>query len=139
MPLYPGYPDVVWTDWSPTLTNLTLGNGSVLAKYQRIGRVIFYRFQFTYGSSGSAVGTNPQFSLPVAAAAGNGDTDVFGDCNYKDTGTANYRGQAWFVSATTARIVYFPAGGAAANVTATAPHTWASTDVIYVTGFYEAA
>lgn len=128
-----------WQTWSPTLTNLTLGSGSILARYSKVGRQVEFWFRFTLGA-GSAVGTNPQFTLPVAAHASYvADADVYGDVNFRDTGTANYRGQAWPVNTTTARVVYFPSGGAAANVTAIAPHTWASTDTLTVAGSYEAA
>ena len=41
--------------WTPTLTNLTLGNGAVVARYQLAGDTCNFRFRFTLGST-SAVG-----------------------------------------------------------------------------------
>src|SRR5262245_14617589 len=57
-----------WTTWTPTLANLTLGNGTVTAKYRRLGKTVDYRFKFVLGST-SAVGTSPRFTLPAAPHA----------------------------------------------------------------------
>src|SRR5258706_593917 len=56
-----------WTTWSPTLTNLTLGSGALTAKYRQVGKTVDIRGRFVYGI-GSAVGTDPSFTLPVATA-----------------------------------------------------------------------
>lgn len=134
------YPPMnAWESWTPTLTNLTLGNGTATAAFIRIGRTIHYRFRFLLGST-SAVGTAPRFSLPVAAASGyTVGTFPIGDVLLNDTGTAAWRAQACLVTTTAALLLYYVAAETSANVTATAPFTWGATDYIEVSGTYEAA
>jgi hypothetical protein len=127
----------LWATWSPTLTNLTLGNGTVLAKFVQTGSTVHYRFRFTLGTT-SAVGTSPQFTLPVAPADYVGPT-ILGDALLTDTGTTNRRGYAQQNAGSTCDIIAFSTTGTSAGITATSPHTWASTDVIAVVGTYEAA
>lgn len=126
-----------WTPWSPTLTNLTLGNGAVLARYIQTGKTVRYRFRFTMGST-SAVGTSPQFTLPVAPGDYAGPT-ILGDALLTDTGTTNRRGYVQINAGSTVDIIAFSTTGTSAGITATSPHTWASTDVIAVVGQYETA
>lgn len=63
-----GFPtDAVWESWSPTVANLTVGSGTLTTEYMQVGSLVFCKVKFQYGS-GSAVGTDPRISLPVAAA-----------------------------------------------------------------------
>jgi|SRR6185437_3224818 len=127
----------VWAAWTPTLTNLTLGNGSVEARYNQVGKTVDYTFRFTLGST-SAVGSNPQFTLPVASRAGS-TLMVLGDVIFTDTGTTNRRGYAQLNAGSTLDIIAFSTTGTSVAVSATSPHTWAATDVLTVVGRYEAA
>jgi hypothetical protein len=132
--------NVAWTAWTPTLTNLTLGSGTVVAKYQQIGKTVKFRFEFTLGA-GSAVGTSPTFSLPVIAASMSA-YDIVGRSTLNDTGTRQYLGFVNLPNTTTAGITAEAADSSyvyAFGITATAPHTWATTDVITAVGQYEAA
>jgi len=54
-----------WQAWTPTLTNITLGNGTIVARYQQIGKTINFEVLFTMGST-SAMGSVPQVSMPVS-------------------------------------------------------------------------
>jgi hypothetical protein len=54
-----------WTAWTPTLTNITLGNGTVNAHYARLGDVIFFEIEFLCGSTTSFSSTSMQFEMPV--------------------------------------------------------------------------
>lgn len=127
-----------WTDWVPTLTNLTLGNGSVDAKFIKLGRTVFYRFLFTLGTT-SAVGTNPQFTLPVAPVAAWTVPFGIGSVILRDNGTAEYLGTVEVVSGSTVRPVTLGASSIVTTITATVPMTWANTDNIWAYGTYEAA
>ena len=55
------------TSWTPTFTNLTVGNGTTIAEYQRVGNLVFCYIQFTLGST-SAVSGDVFFTLPVATS-----------------------------------------------------------------------
>jgi hypothetical protein len=133
--------DDAWSTWTPTLTNLTLGSGVIVARYKQIGRRVDYRFRFTLGA-GSAVGTSPRFTLPVAPIASPAYVtfnDPLGDGQLADTGTANRRASVHMSSGSTVEIYSYSTTGVLTVITATVPHTWASTDVIAISGTYEAA
>lgn len=62
--------DVAWSDYTPTFTNFTLGNGTVTGKYFRVGRLTHFIVQVTLGSTSSVSATGGiQASLPVAYAS----------------------------------------------------------------------
>lgn len=127
-----------WTAYTPTLTNITIGNGTKTGAYCRIGKLVYFIATFNYGSSGSAVGTNPAMSLPVTAKSP--DFHVCEVRLYAGAGvflgrgflndTANVTFYSYAVSGT--HIVYEVVG-------ATAPGTWANGNSISVAGVYEAA
>lgn len=57
-----------WDAYTPTLTNITLGNGTVAGRYLRVGKTVDVAITLTVGSTTSASG-QLQFSVPVAAHA----------------------------------------------------------------------
>lgn len=59
-----------WQDWTPTLTNGTLGNGTVTARYVQVGKLVTANFLFVLGST-SAISGDFNFTLPVTAARDN--------------------------------------------------------------------
>lgn len=128
-----------WTTWTPTLANLTLGSGTVTARYRRLGKTVDFHFKFVLGS-GSAVGTQPTFTLPATPHSSYGlFQDAVGTADFADAGTANRRGIVWVFSGSTAIIYALSTTGVQTDVTSTSPHTWASGDSISVSGTYEAA
>lgn len=128
-----------WTTWTPTLTNLTKGNGTVVARYRQIGKTLDYFFRFTLGST-SAVGTSPQFTFPATLSSSYGGSgDLMGQVLLTDTGTANRFGSVLYGSSTTGLIYSYSTTGILTTITATVPHTWANTDVISVSGTVELA
>lgn len=140
LPLAPNDP---WTAWAPTWSNLTVGNGTVTARYMRVGRTIHYFIKFLLGST-SSVSTGPTFTLPVALAASyvtGGQGDSIGDVRVIDSGTADYSGQVFASSSTTGRIIVGTAGGAYTSFTdinGTTPMTWTTSDAMMAWGTYEA-
>lgn len=136
-----------WASWTPTITNLTLGSGSVTATYIQIGKTVHCKFRFIYGA-GSAVGTGPYFTLPVTASS-SGYSAV--------AGAAPFQGTGWILdsssstpllaiplsrSTTTCIIRLIGVAGTYANaneITSTVPITWATGDEIGVHFSYEAA
>lgn len=126
-----------WTDWTPTLTNLTLGNGSLIANYFRVGKLVTFYVRFTLGST-SSVGTDPRFTLPFSA---NRTLGPIFSAKLTDDGVADYNGVGLFYTDS----VYVRTTGASGtyanivNTTATVPFTWGANDYFVVTGTYEAA
>ena len=37
-----------WTAWTPTWTNLTIGNGTVTAVYAEVNEIVFYQIEILY-------------------------------------------------------------------------------------------
>lgn len=127
-----------WSTWVPTLTNLTQGNGTVSARFNRVGKTVDFMFSFVLGST-SAVGTQPIISLPVTAQAA---AEYRFNVGFKDaSASGNYLGTTFGMTTTTVSLAY--TGGAngilPGPVSAALPFTWAVSDSIVVNGNYEAA
>ena len=124
-----------WVTWSPTLTALTVGNGSSLAKYTKINDTIMWRFRFTYGST-SAVGTDPGFTLPVTPHSDFIDTDVIGWGALRDDAPAQRVAVLRYLGSSDTRIFFYNATPTTASVTATVPWTWEAGDSLHMWGAY---
>lgn len=115
---------------TPTLTNITLGNGSLAFAYHRSDGWCDLYGRFTLGST-SSIGGQMGFSLPVA---GNTSfSSLNGSILIQDTGTALYAAFGYLTSTSRLDIYAMNAAGTYTALTATSatvPHTWANTDVI---------
>lgn len=60
-----------WSTWVPTYTNFSLGNGTVSARYKRIGTLVHFRIRIVFGSTTAFTGGNNDMiiSLPVASVS----------------------------------------------------------------------
>jgi hypothetical protein len=128
-----------WTTYTPTFTNLTVGNSTVAARYKQIGKIVFVSMKFTRGSTGS-IGTTPTMSLPVT----NATNGIFnGTTYYEDTGTQGFLG--YLLIGTNPSEVYFGCQNVSgtyqttAYISATVPFTWTTNDNINIQFYYEAA
>ncbi len=124
--------DTKWQTYTPTLTNLTLGSGTSVGKYKRSGKDCEIDYVFTLGA-GSAVGSNPEVTLPFTRASGYGTNllqPLDGTAFFVDEGNATYNG---CVTSSTAQFrVYCIATGFSAGslspTSAANPFTFGSTD-----------
>jgi hypothetical protein len=98
----------------------------------QIGKTIFFKFRYTL--AGAGVGTGPTFTLPAEASATQG---IIGTALYNDTGTNSYVGTIVDLSTTIATFKY--GSTTQGSLTSSSPHTWAATDVLSASGFYEVA
>ncbi len=129
-----------WQAYTPTFTNITVGNGSLTARYTKIGKTVRMYVFFTLGSTSSITGSFPTVSLPIAVATGSGG---MAQMIYTDTGVARCYGQqniptgatSFALTAMYAASTYLTEGG----VTPTAPINWGSGDSMVIYGEYEAA
>lgn len=126
-----------WTSWVPTWTNLTVGSGTVIAKYQKVGRMVNFRIKFTYGA-GSAVGTAPVFTLPFNTAADYQQEWPLGSLVMVDSGVKAYSGYVQVNAVTQGLIRYDDGAGSFTTVSATVPFTWAAADYFFLHAQYEA-
>lgn len=132
--------------YTPTVSNLTVGNGTMTARYQQVGKLVVLVIDFVLGSS-SAVGTGPQISLPVTAnaryVAGSGSGRIGGATFYaEDFGTGGYILAGNIVSTTNLQLYVTKTDSTytyVAGVTSTAPFTWGTADFFGGTIIYEAA
>jgi len=132
-----------WSSWTPTWTNLTVGNGTTdIALYIQIGKIVFLRYKFTFGTT-SSMGTTPTFTLPVTAVSTIDTTNnIIGTASFVDPDTVTTQGFVLITSTTQGILRIAKADGTYlqhANLTSTVPHTWGSLDRVHFQGFYEAA
>lgn len=127
-----------WTAYTPTIggTGWALGNGTVSGVYCKIGRTVFFKAKVTWGTT-STFGASAALTVSKPDAGGSTYYDqTF--CYYVDFGTASYVGAA-LATGSTVTLQVPGTNGLLANVTSSAPHTWATSDQVYVAGTYEAS
>lgn len=129
----------VWQSWTPTWTNLTIGNGTLnYAKYVQVGKTINFRVKFTFGSTTVITG---QIGLSLPTNLNSDYTSV------TDTVTTNgqlndassLRWLPWVTwgSSSRADIYYLNASDNLTATSSTAPFTWTTSDQIMLAGQYE--
>lgn len=126
-----------WTSYTPTAAGVTPGNGSATGAYVKLGRVVFFRAQFVFGSTSAISGSQLlTLTLPEPAVA-----DDVGHASgyFLDSGTARFMGAPRFYTDRVGLYYTDTTQGRMAVCTSTAPFTWASGDAFYIAGTYEAA
>ncbi len=127
-----------WTPFTPSFTNLTIGNGTTSGSYTQIGKTVIGVLLITLGNT-SSVGTGPYFVPPVTANAFYNN----GSVNYivGQTLLANASIGAVAFAANSARLGWFynSAVTTLIPITATAPVSWTATNTITTTFCYQAA
>lgn len=64
---------LAWTSFTPTVAQMTLGNGTTAAQWARVGKTIFYRGLITLGSTTTLGASAPTVSIPVNARTSGAD------------------------------------------------------------------
>ena len=126
------------TSFTPTLTNITIGNGTNTATYVRLGNVVHLTGKITFGST-TTIAAGAKISLPVNAKL---VKQIAATVRYTDTGTNDYVGYFVIDSASTARFYTFEASStyvAFQGISNTIPFTWTNTDEITYQLTYEVA
>lgn len=132
-----------WTSWNPTLTGITLGNGTLSCAYKQVTKkTVAYRCQLTVGSTTSHTGAI-SFTLPFTA---NGNQIVslpIGQLTILDaSASTRIAGMALLTSSTTCELslgyvisgyVYMGA------ISGGFPMTLATGDKLLSSGTYEVA
>lgn len=137
-----------WTAYTPTwtggTTNPVIGNGTLTGLYMQIGKTVFFRMRMVAGNTTTFGSGEYRFALPVTAASdytGGAGTTIFpllGQAHIEDFGVQSYNSYLPMFRSTTTFFLYTP-GTSNANVTNTVPFTFGNTDLIFVSGSYEAA
>lgn len=132
-----------WQSWTPTFTNLTVGNGALSAKYTQVGKVVTARIDLVLGTTSSVSGA-VNFTLPVTSVSlpGTATTQTIGDVEFYNAGSTLTRGWVSWVSTTSSQILVNNAAGTYVTQTtlsSTVPYTWANSMEIHLYITYEAA
>jgi hypothetical protein len=125
-----------WTTYTPTYQNFTLGNGTVTARYQQVGKTVNFIVDIGFGSTTSVTG-----ALGVSLPANNARNGQLFNVFIADVGTANYNG----LGETFGNFVYIRAiltnatYSGFTTVSSTVPMTWTTGDYFILSGSYEVA
>lgn len=134
-----------WSSYTPSLSNLTIGNGVITGLYARVGKSVFVNLLITLGST-SSVGSTVTFTLPVTGSANyiysgaNGTT--FATAYYLQPSTQSFTGLIRMNTNTTAQFIVSGVSGSFINttgITSGVPFTWATGNQFMATFYYEAA
>lgn len=121
-----------WTAFTPSWTNLTVGNATQNWKYCYINNVLVITGYIQLGST-SSMGTNPYFPFPTGSAG----TTAYGTAVYSDAGSAERQGMCYCLNGFNRFQfgVYTISGSIInrSNVSASFPHTWTTNDAIGAT------
>jgi hypothetical protein len=128
-----------WMPYVPTNIGITVGNGVLTARYQRIGRTVAFSWDLVWGST-TAFTTTIEIGLPFAAQAPVGVAQVAAAV-LVDISAGFYAGGAMiaFTDVQKARVIHAVPASNTGNVNGTSPFTWSSGDRLTVQGTYEAA
>lgn len=133
-----------WQDWTPTYASITVGNGTVIAKYIQIGKTVFFDWQLTCGST-TSITNDHTITIPVTAASrynNAGSIASIGTIQVNDVSAGTRFGGFFCLQASTTLGVsrWVRADSAtSAETSSTFPVTEATGDVYCIQGMYEAA
>jgi hypothetical protein len=128
-----------YTAYTPTYTNVTVGNGTSSFAYTQFNKLVHVEGRFTLGTTSAITGLITM-TLPVNLS--NTYNHVIGTVSLVDAGIVSYLG---FPNVKDVDEVYLFALGAGGTyvsesaTSATVPFTWASTDYFAVDLIYRAA
>lgn len=122
-----------WTTYTPTWTNLTVGNATQSFAYLKINNLGFIQGELTFGSTTSITASNPRFTLPSGWTNEYQPLSSFID--YLDAGVTNYDGwlNRWDNDELLPMVgltggTYYQGQG----LSSTVPMTWGTSDVMKV-------
>jgi hypothetical protein len=127
-----------WITWSPTIGNISIGNGTVAARYQQTGNVIFFSVKVTFGST-TTISGSPSIPLPVVA-----NSPAYFTVNVTDSGVASYTANGIIPSSVLSTIFLdlidtTSSRAVSASFSSTSPFTWGTNDNFTISGSYEVA
>lgn len=124
--------------FTPTLTNGSVGNGTLVGRYIQLGKLVYFHINLTFGTT-TAISGVFSLSFPVAATANGGGTlrVVMGEA-FDNSATQYWDVRGRLTNGTTFSL-WTGDAASSAQLTTGSPFTWATSDELHVTGVYEAA
>jgi hypothetical protein len=136
----------VYQAYTPTFTNLTVGNGTLAAQYCTVNKFVHTFGSLTFGSTTVIGASTPFFTLPVVTVAAEMGASgmAFGFATYINSATsATVKGTVNAIGNTTGAVLWVATTSGTyegqTGPTATVPHTWATGDIIRWNIMYKAA
>lgn len=124
----------IWETWTPTWTNLTVGNSVVTARRARHQKTVCATIGFTLGSTGG-LSPNVQVSLPYTSTTVIGNVHACGVILMRDGSTGSiYAGR---LSLVTGAAQLLGEGTPMVAVGTTIPFTWDTGDEMFLVFVYE--
>lgn len=131
-----GFPQ--WFNWPLVFTNLTVGNGTLTARWRATPLTVYFEIDMLFGSTSSISG-EISFSPPTLATL-SGNFPPIGLAVLLDSGVGTYVGQVFLLNnPSIAAIRVIGASetyGRQLALSSTVPFTWTTSDRIMVNGFY---
>lgn len=131
-----------WAAWTPSWTNITVGNGTSTGYYIQTGKTINYWAKLTFGTTTAVTGA-PYVSFPVTTSAHYDYSQVTGFISYKDVSAVSFfKGECFWDTTGRQALYHILTNGTYASFEASsssAPFTFATGDIIGITGSFEAA
>lgn len=128
-----------WVTYTCTWSG-TLGNGTKSSFYTRIGRTIHYRITVSWGSTTSHAAASQTFTLPVAENANISFVGApMGIAGMYDASAGQFYASGIAVLSTGQTVFVHMPSSTTLLWTAANPTTWASGDILSITGTYEAS
>jgi len=129
-----------WGSYTPALsgTGWAIGNGTAVGYFSQTQKTVRFRGTLTFGSSSTFGGSQAYISYPVTTNA-NAQVPLLYVAAYDSSASTWYRLDYVHASTTTFTPKTVGTLGVMANVISTSPFTWATGDLLYFAGQYEAA
>lgn len=133
---------LVWdtTSWTPTLAaGWSVGAGTTVARFAKIGRIVFYHLRIIFGAGASFGAAAFTFTPPFNFALNN-SADTFGQVVLFDADGGSYTGVVGSTGVSSAIGYRHNVSGANIirnTITNTTPFTWAVSDRFVASGHYE--
>lgn len=139
--LYPLAASNAYLSWTPSWTNLTIGNATTVAKYLQVGKTVDFYLIVTFGSTTSISGT-VSVSYPVTPTSSYSSGTPLARLACLDDNTGQrYPGMADYQTSSLLRLNVDSVSGTlivATTINATTPFTWTTSDKLFIHGHYEA-
>jgi hypothetical protein len=126
-----------WQTFTPSYGGITVGNGTVQAKYQQIGKLVNFYWKLVLGST-SSVGSDPFVAVPLTKAV---TGYIFHEAMYSDASSGTFSKGFGVNTGVNIYLYVLNTSGtyAAANtLSSTVPFTLAVGDELFISGSYEA-
>jgi len=131
-----------WTSFTPSWSNITVGSGTSVGYYTRIGKTIIGYIYFAMAAN-SSVTSNIGVNFPVSSVTVFGSSTLLktGEISAVHSGTVYQGAVRWYTTSTMLCDVFQSAGTYVTStiMTPTVPFTWATGDELFIKFTYQAA